>query len=129
AEIYYSFGLISPMLNVAFVALLQYNTNAVTDGGELSLCSLIPAMATQPPHQKDLPVPETVMQQSMLQQAQAAAAAQTDSAGARHTTQETLLQKTDLITPDPAEDYIPPPAYGDIYGEIRNEKDGLGTSA
>jgi UDP:flavonoid glycosyltransferase YjiC (YdhE family) len=85
-------------------------------------------MATQPPSEKDRPVPETVVQQSMLQQAQAAAAAaQIDPA--RPTRQEALLQNTDLITPGAAEDDMPPPAYGDMYGEIRNEQDGLGTSA
>lgn len=67
------------------------------------------------------------MQQSMLQQPQATAAAQTDPA--RPTRQEALLHETDLITPDAAEDDMPPPVYGDIYGEIRNEEDGLGTSA
>ncbi|KAI2631540.1 family 1 glycosyltransferase [Hypomontagnella submonticulosa] len=84
-------------------------------------------MATPSPSKRGQTVPEIVVQQSMLQQAQAAAAAQTDPA--RHTRRETLLQKTDLTTPDLAEGDIPPPAYGDIYGEIRNEKDGLGTSA
>ena len=71
------------------------------------------------------PVPESVVQQSILQQAQAAAAAQTDPA--RPTRQEALLQETDLI--DAAEDDMPPPVYSDIYGEIRDEKNGLGTSA
>lgn len=42
--------------------------------------------------------------------------------------QEALLQETDLISPNAAEDDLPPPAYGDTYGEIGNEKDGLGTS-
>ncbi|CAO2649706.1 Nn.00g009980.m01.CDS01 [Neocucurbitaria sp. VM-36] len=81
-------------------------------------------MATQPPPGRGRPVPETVVQQSILQQAQATAAAQTDSTSP--TRQETLLQETDFVTPDAAEDDIPPPAYGDTYGEISNEKDGLG---
>ncbi|KAH7408766.1 putative glucosyl/glucuronosyl transferase [Phaeosphaeria sp. MPI-PUGE-AT-0046c] len=76
-------------------------------------------------------VSDTVIQQTILEQAQAAAAAQTDPAGA--TRQQDILQNTDLITPDASEgteDDIPPPAYGDIYGEIRTtEKDGLNTSA
>ncbi|KAI1414887.1 putative glucosyl/glucuronosyl transferase [Hypoxylon sp. FL1857] len=84
-------------------------------------------MATQPPSEEGRPVPETLVQQSILQQAQAAAAAQTDPVSPMR--QGALLQKTGLVTPDPAEDDMPPPAYGDIYGEIRNEKDGLGTSA
>lgn len=67
------------------------------------------------------------MQHSILQQAQAAAAAQTDPA--RPSRQEDLLRETDLINSDEAEDDLPPPAYGDVYGEIHNEKDGLGTSA
>lgn len=68
-------------------------------------------------------VPETVIEQSILQQAQSAAAAQ------RRTRHDALPEKIDLINPDPAEDEIPPPAYGDIYGEVRNEENGLGTSA
>ena len=84
-------------------------------------------VATQSPSEIGRPVTETVVQQSMLQQAQAAAAAQTDPASpTRH---ETLWQNTDLVTADAAEDGIPPPAYGEVYGEIRNEKHGLGTSA
>nr|XP_036577596.1 glucosyl glucuronosyl [Colletotrichum truncatum]KAF6784630.1 glucosyl glucuronosyl [Colletotrichum truncatum] len=39
------------------------------------------------------------------------------------------MQNTDFVTPDVAENDIPPPAYGDTYGEICNEKDGLSTSA
>jgi hypothetical protein len=76
--------------------------------------------------EKGLPVSEAVMQQSMLQQAQAAAAAQTDTA--TPTGQEALLQEADLFTTDAPEDDLPPPAYGDVYGEIRNEKDGLGSA-
>lgn len=70
-------------------------------------------------------VPENV-QQSMLQQAQAAAAAQTNSE--RPVRQDALLQDTDLITHDAAEEDVPPPPYGDTYGEARNEKDGLNAS-
>ncbi|KAI8680445.1 Glyco-transf-28 domain-containing protein [Fusarium keratoplasticum] len=65
--------------------------------------------------------PETVVQQSILQQAQAAAANLASPAG-----QEALLQDIDLVNP---EDDTPPPAYGDTYGEISNEKDAPGTSA
>jgi UDP:flavonoid glycosyltransferase YjiC (YdhE family) len=84
-------------------------------------------MATQPPSENARPVLETVVQQSILQQAEAAAAAQTNLA--RPTTQDALLQQTNLTTSELAEDDVPPPAYGEIYGEIRNEKNGLGTSA
>lgn len=63
----------------------------------------------------------------MLQQAAAAAAAQTHPI--QPTRQEALLHETDLVTSDASDDEIPPPVYGDVYGEIRNEKDGLGTSA
>ncbi len=65
----------------------------------------------------------------MLQQAQATATATAQTDPARPTRQEAFLYETDLITPDAAEDDTPPPVYGDIYGEIRNEKDGMGTSA
>ncbi|KAM5341392.1 hypothetical protein ACJ41O_014423 [Fusarium nematophilum] len=84
-------------------------------------------MTTQSPSEKGQPVPETNMQQSIIRQAEAAITAQTNPS--RPTRQEALLQMTDLVTPDAAEDDMPPPAYGDSYGEIRNEKDGLGTSA
>ncbi|OCK75557.1 glycosyltransferase family 1 protein [Lepidopterella palustris CBS 459.81] len=86
-------------------------------------------MATQSPLEEGRPLPETVVQQSILQQAQAAAAAAAQTDPARPTRQEALLQKTDLLTSDEAEDDIPPPTYGEIYGEIRDEKNGLGTSA
>jgi UDP:flavonoid glycosyltransferase YjiC (YdhE family) len=72
-------------------------------------------------------VPDPVIQQSILQQAEAAAAAQINPA--RHTRQDVPLEKVDLITPDKDLDETPPPPYGDSYGEIRNEKDGLDTSA
>jgi UDP:flavonoid glycosyltransferase YjiC (YdhE family) len=80
-------------------------------------------MTTKPPSEEGQFVPETVIEQFILQQAQSAAAAQ------RPTRQEAPSEKIDLVNPDPAEDNIPPPAYGDIYGEIRNEENGLGTSA
>lgn len=70
-------------------------------------------MASQPPTE----IPETVVQQSILQQAQAAAAvAELESRP------ETLLEHADLVTPDATENDIPPPAYNDIYsyGEIRD---------
>jgi UDP:flavonoid glycosyltransferase YjiC (YdhE family) len=84
-------------------------------------------MATQLPSGKGEPITDTFVQHSILQQAQAAAAAQNDLP--RPTRQEAALQTTDLITPDAAEDDIAPPAYGETFGEIRNEKDGLGTTA
>lgn len=98
----------------------------MTDQGETNLPPLINTMASQSSSEKGPPVPDTVGQQSMLQQAQAAAAAQTDPDGP--TRREGLLQMTDLVTPDSAEDDMPPPAYGQIHGEIRNEKNGLGIS-
>ncbi|KAE8441968.1 hypothetical protein EG329_004135 [Mollisiaceae sp. DMI_Dod_QoI] len=79
-------------------------------------------MATQPPSEEGQLVLETVVQQSILQQAEAVVAAQTHPG--RPTRQDGLLQEIDLI--DAVEDDVPPPAYGDIYGEIRDEKDGLG---
>ena len=84
-------------------------------------------MATQSPSEEGRPDSETVVQQSILQPALAAAATQTDPA--RRTKQEALLPEIDLMTPDAAVDDIAPPIYGDIYGEIREEKNGLGTRA
>ncbi|KAI4738527.1 UDP-Glycosyltransferase/glycogen phosphorylase [Aureobasidium sp. EXF-12298] len=67
-----------------------------------------------------------MIQQSVVEQAQAAAASQTGPAGV---TEEAPLQGIDLITPDATEHDIPPPAYGDAIGEIHLEKDGFGTRA
>lgn len=39
------------------------------------------------------------------------------------------LEPVDLTTSNTTDDDTPPPAYGDTYGEIRAEKEGLGTSA
>lgn len=44
-------------------------------------------------------------------------------------THNALLQQTDLSDQELAEDDVPPPAYGDYYGEIHDEKNGTGTSA
>ncbi|CAM1507774.1 Fc.00g046220.m01.CDS01 [Cosmosporella sp. VM-42] len=74
------------------------------------------------------PVPEAIVHQPILQQGEAVVAAQTNPA--RPTRQDALLQQADFLAHYAAEDDdVPPPAYGDTYGEIRNEKDGLGTSA
>ncbi|KAK3670603.1 hypothetical protein LTR78_009571 [Recurvomyces mirabilis] len=43
--------------------------------------------------------------------------------------QDPSLSTTDLVTPEGNDDELPPPAYGDIYGEIRSEKNGMGTMA
>jgi UDP:flavonoid glycosyltransferase YjiC (YdhE family) len=72
-------------------------------------------------------VPETNLQRSIIEQAQAADVAQLEAS--RPTRQEPALHSTDLITPDTTEVEIPPPTYGEIYGEIREGKAGLGTSA
>jgi len=85
-------------------------------------------MTTQPHLEDEASISETNAQHAMLQQAQAAASAvQTETAGS--TRHDSPLQTTDLVTPDATDEEVPPPPYGDIYGEIRNEKDGLGTSA
>ncbi|RSL60764.1 hypothetical protein CEP54_006591 [Fusarium duplospermum] len=78
-------------------------------------------MTTKTSPEDGQPIPETVVQQSILHQAQAAA-----TNLASPTEQEAFLHDIDLVNPD---DDIPPPAYGDTYGEIRNEKDAPGTSA
>lgn len=77
--------------------------------------------------EKGDPIPQSTVQESILQQAQAAAAAQTDPSNPAR--QETLFNDRDLLTPDGFQDDAPPPAYGDIYGEIRSEKSGMGTTA
>jgi len=64
-----------------------------------------------------------LVQEVMLQQAQAAVTSGTDVSN-----DVVMLQSTDLLTSE-AEEEMPPPAYGETYGEIRAEKDGLGTSA
>ncbi|EMC99433.1 glycosyltransferase family 1 protein [Baudoinia panamericana UAMH 10762] len=85
-------------------------------------------MATKPPSGQLRPTSEADVRQSILDQAQAAAAAQDDPAQPRRP--EALLQEADLVTPDAVEDDEAPPAYyGGVYGEIHNEKDGWGTSA
>ena len=81
-------------------------------------------MASQAPSEKGEPVPETAVQQSILQQAEAVIAAQASLA--RPMGQEAPWEETDLVTPDAwaEDDDEPPPAYGgDAY------EDGLGTSA
>jgi hypothetical protein len=83
-------------------------------------------MASQIPSDNRRPVPETDAFQSMLQQAQAVAAVQTDPA--RPTRQDALLQEADLLAPDVAQEQLAPPAYGDIHGEIHDEKGGFGAS-
>lgn len=69
------------------------------------------------------------MQQSILQQAQAAAAARTSPA--RPTRRPACKLPTSPLPMQPRTTcaFLPLPAYGDTYGEIRHEKDGLGSSA
>ncbi|KAF2833730.1 UDP-Glycosyltransferase/glycogen phosphorylase [Ophiobolus disseminans] len=84
-------------------------------------------MASNYPPEKGQAISETTVQQSILQQAQAVAEAQTDVEIAAR--QEALLQEVDLATHEASDYDVPPPPYGDVYGEICNEKEGLGTSA
>ncbi|KAJ4066652.1 hypothetical protein NW756_010163 [Fusarium oxysporum] len=86
-------------------------------------------MNTHSPSKEDEPTSETGIQQTILVQAQAAAAAQVIAVSTKPGRHKALLDETDLVTSDPNEDDVPPPAYGDAYGEICNAKDGLGTSA
>lgn len=66
------------------------------------------------------------MQQSVLQQAEAAAASHANSATPRR--QEALLHDTDTNTLDSSEDDMPPPAYGNTCGELHAEKEGFSAS-
>ncbi|KAM5361341.1 hypothetical protein ACJA88_014500 [Fusarium oxysporum] len=86
-------------------------------------------MTTHSPSKEDEPTSETGIQQTILVQAQAAATAQVITDSTKPARRKALLDETDLVTLDPNEDDVPPPAYGDAYGEICNAKDGLGTSA
>ncbi|EEA22134.1 conserved hypothetical protein [Talaromyces marneffei ATCC 18224] len=84
-------------------------------------------MVAQPPSEMGQPVPETVVGESTLGQAQTAAATQTNFA--RPTTHNALLDQIDLTDQELVEDDVPLPAYGKIYGEIRDEQNGTDTSA
>jgi hypothetical protein len=81
----------------------------------------------QPHSEMGRPDSDTAAQQSTLQQAQAATVGQTIPAGSM--THNVFLQQIDLNGPELTEDDPPPPAYGEAYGEIRDEKNGTGTSA
>lgn len=83
-------------------------------------------MASETRHELDVPDAAAV-QHSMLEQARAAVDAQNETGIPQQYT--AYLQQTDLMTPEATEDEMPPPPYGNTYGEIRNEKDGLDTSA
>ena len=83
-------------------------------------------MSKQSPSEKSRTVPETVVSQSSLQQAQAARATQTNATTL--TRQDSLLQMTEILTSDAAEDDLAPPAYTQTSGEISIEKNGLGIS-
>lgn len=78
-------------------------------------------------------IPADVVEQAILEQAEAAAAAQVDDSTsiAEHDAalRDAPLDGTDLVSPPTADEELPPPAYGETYGEIRNEKAGLSTSA
>ncbi|KAJ9635308.1 hypothetical protein H2204_005869 [Knufia peltigerae] len=65
--------------------------------------------------------------ESILRQTHAAAAALNDAA--RTTRENEPPYEADLVTSEEDEYEIPPPVYGDIYGEIHDEKGGSGTSA
>ncbi|KAF2152231.1 glycosyltransferase family 1 protein [Myriangium duriaei CBS 260.36] len=84
-------------------------------------------MSTRSSSEEVKPVSRIDVQQSVLHQAGAAATAQTTCS--ESTTHDALLDQSDLTTSELADEDVPPPAYGDVYGEIHNEKDGLGTSA
>ena len=78
-------------------------------------------MATRSPSDEVQQPLETVVQQSLPQQADAVIAAETES--------EIPQQTIDLVTPDAVRDDLPPPAYGDTYGEIVDGIAGVGSCA
>lgn len=83
-------------------------------------------MGAKTPSEMGRTLPKPVVQQSMLQQAQATADGQADPASP--TRREALLEMVDLITTDSAEDGMAPPAYGQIHDDFRNEKSSVGIS-
>lgn len=85
-------------------------------------------MATQSAREEGSPAQDTVARQSTPERVEDAATAVTQNDTAEPFGYTPSPQYNDRVTTD-TEDEIPPPAYGDIYGEIRSEKDGMGTRA
>ncbi|KAK4499727.1 hypothetical protein PRZ48_007913 [Zasmidium cellare] len=83
-------------------------------------------MATKPPTSsiKRRPVPGSSSQPQQQQQSRPP----TVTVPAGPSRQDSTLDKASLLSEGP-EDELPPPAYGEIYGEIRGDADGVGTSA
>ena len=54
---------------------------------------------------------------------------QETAAGQSTSTHNALPQEISLDDQELAEDDVPPPAYGEYYGEIHDERNGTGTSA
>lgn len=78
---------------------------------------------------QDLPVPQV-----MLDQAQAAVAGEHDASGTseeerRHMGEDVAMPNLQPTNTTQTEDDVPPPPYGETYGEIHQEQDGFGTSA
>ncbi|TQW00255.1 glycosyltransferase family 28 N-terminal domain-containing protein [Cordyceps javanica] len=67
------------------------------------------------------------VQHTILEQAEAVLAGETGAGVIQ--TEGPILEETDLLSADAGPNDYPPPAYGDAAGEIRAQKDGLGTSA
>ncbi|KAH3916821.1 hypothetical protein HBH56_063490 [Parastagonospora nodorum] len=85
-------------------------------------------MATQSTQEEGSLARDTVVRRSTPEQAQAVASAVTQNNTAEPLGNTSPFHDNDRVTSE-IEDEVPPPAYGDIYGEIRSEKDGIGTSA
>lgn len=83
-------------------------------------------MPTQTTQEKVQSAQGSVVQRSKLQKARIDDAASIQTDPTRH---GGLLADTDLITPSEHEYHTSPPAYGELYGEVRHEEDGVGTSA
>ncbi|OAR05797.1 hypothetical protein LLEC1_04639 [Akanthomyces lecanii] len=84
-------------------------------------------MANSHPKEDREPAAASNVQHSILEQTEAVLAGQTEPVSTA--TQELDLEETDLLPADVNPNDCPPPAYGGAPGEIRAEKDGLGTSA
>jgi UDP:flavonoid glycosyltransferase YjiC (YdhE family) len=80
-------------------------------------------------------MPEAPVPMTMVEQAEAAMAAETDPSAMspeqkRHMGHDvSIADATNAPAVDAEEQAVPPPAFGERYGDIRNDQDGFGTKA